>query len=183
MRDDEGLVGVDGAPASGHPVKPVPAVLHLPVLRAHHVGINVESVDLAAIPVTAVPVPVTTVTGVERGGDGVLVALHGVVLRAPDVVAKIGITVVVAITSVVARHVDEVSSSITVASYIAQVQGVGKMFVHERCLPVHVRVPAIICTVGKVEPGVSIHGKPIVMHLQHEQGDDHTVPLHTPQRT
>ena len=152
---------------------------HKHVLWLHKVGVNIVDISLATIPVTAVPVATTSIAGVERGGDGVLVALHGVILGAPDVVAKICVTVVVTITSIVARHVDEVSSSVTVASYVAQVQGVGKMFVHERCLPVHVRVPAIICTVGKVEPGVSIHGKPIVMHLQHGEDDDHTVPLHT----
>merc|ERR1719477_374314 len=121
VRDYEWLVGVDGAP----------------VLGAHHVGVNIESIDLAASSVTAVPVSVTPVAGVEGGGDGVLVALHGVVLGAPDVVSW---------------HVDEVGSSIAVASNIAQVQGVGEMLVVERSLPVCVRIPVVHCTVAEVQP-------------------------------
>ena len=165
--DNERLVSVDGAPVAAtcttHPV-----VLHLPVLGAHHVGVHVESIDLAAPSVTAVPVASTSTAGVEGGSDGVLVALHDVVLGAPDVVAQIGVTVVITITGIIPGHVDEVGSCIAVAANIAHVQGVGEMLVHERSLPVHVGVPAIVSTVAKVKPGVTVHGEPIVVHLQHE---------------
>jgi len=134
VRDYKRLVGVDGAP----------------VLGAHHVGVNIESIDLAASPVTAIPVSATSVAGVEGGGDGVLVPLHGVVLGAPDVVTKVGIAVVISITWVVPWHVDEVGSSVTVATNIAEVQSVGEMLVIERSLPVSVRIPAIYCTVAEI---------------------------------
>ena len=102
----------------------------------------------------------------EGGGDGVLVALHGVVLGAPDVVPEVSIAVVIPVTRVVSWHVDEVGSSIAVAANIAQVQGVGEMLVVERSLPVGVRIPVIHCTVAEVQSGVPVHGEPIVMHLQ-----------------
>merc|ERR1719422_2710338 len=120
---------------------------------------------LAASSVTAVPVSVTTVAGVEGGGDGVLVALYGVVLGAPDVVPEVSIAVVIPVTWVVSWHVDEVGSSIAVTANIAEVQGVGKMLVVERSLPVGVRIPVVHCTVAEVQPGVPVHGEPIVMHL------------------
>merc|ERR1719193_1199089 len=127
VRDYKRLVGVDCAP----------------VLGAHHVGVNIESINLAAPSVTAVPVSVTSTAGMEGGGDGVLVPLHGVVLGAPDVVTQVGIAVVIAISWVVPWHVDEVGSSIAVATNIAQVEGVGEMLVIERSLPVSVRIPVI----------------------------------------
>jgi len=149
VRDYKRLVGVDGAP----------------VLGAHHVGVNIESINLAARSVTAIPVSVTSIAGVEGGGDGVFVPLHDVVLGAPDVVTKVGIAVVISITWVVPWHVDEVGSSVTVATNIAEVQSVGEMLVIERSLPVSVRIPAIYCTVAEIQPGVSVHGEPVIMHL------------------
>merc|ERR1712002_1096789 len=62
-------------------------------------------------------------------------------------------------------HVDEVCSSVAVAANIAQVQSVGEMLVIERSLPVSVRIPVIHCTVAEVQPGVPVHGEPIIMHL------------------
>jgi len=105
VRDYKRLVGVNGAP----------------VLGAHHVGVNIESINLAAPSVTVIPVSVTSTAGVKGGGDGVLVPLHSIVLGAPDVVAEVGIAVVISITWVVPWHVDEVGSSVTVAPNIAQV--------------------------------------------------------------
>ena len=52
----------------------------------------------------------------------------------PNVVAEVSITVVVSISRVVARHVDEVSGGVTVTWDIAQVKSVGEMFVVERDL-------------------------------------------------
>ena len=68
----------------------------------------------------------------EGAGDGVLVALHHVVLWAPDVVPEVSVTVVVAVSSVVARHLDEVGGSVTVATHVAKIQLVGEVFVVQR---------------------------------------------------
>ena len=105
-----------------------------PRLRAHGVRVHVEDVGLAAVPVAAVPVAVAaskhfmkiffkqeenifntrprvyarivvTVAGVEGAGQRVLVALEGVVLGAPDVVAEVGITIPVTGTRVVACRI------------------------------------------------------------------------------
>ena len=101
-----------------------------PRLRAHGVRVHVEDVGLAAVPVTAIPVAiatskrfmnffsckqkiffytsprvyariVVTVAGVQGAGQRVLVALEGVVLGAPDVVAEVGVTIPVPGTRVV----------------------------------------------------------------------------------
>lgn len=121
------------------------------VFRAHHTGVDIESIDLTAATVAAVPVAVSAVAGVKSGCDGVLVSLHCVILRAPDVVAQVSITVVVAVTGIVARHVDEVCSSIAVATNVAEIQSVGKVLVHQIGLPIHVWVPSVISTVAKVK--------------------------------
>ena len=102
-----------------------------PRLRAHGVRVHVEDVGLAAVSIAAVPVAiatskcfmkiffmqeenifyttprvyariVVTVAGVQGAGQRVLVALEGVVLWAPDVVAEVGITIPVPGTRVVA---------------------------------------------------------------------------------
>ena len=74
----------------------------LPSIRTHHPVVHIEGVGLTAPPVAAVPVAVAPVAGVEGAGDGVLVALHHVVLGAPDVVAEVGVTIPVPGTRVVA---------------------------------------------------------------------------------
>ena len=63
-----------------------------------------------------------------------LVALHNIVLGAPDVVAQVGVAVVVSVPGVVARHLDEVSRGVAVAGDVAQVEGVGEVFVVQRNL-------------------------------------------------
>ena len=79
--DGEGRVGVDGAP----------------VLRAHHVRVDVEGVGAATSTVTVwVVAGRDVVTGVKGRGHGVLVALEGVVLRAEVVIDKVSVAVVVA---------------------------------------------------------------------------------------
>ena len=98
----------------------------------HESAVVVEGVDLTSATVTVVPVPVAPVAGVEGAGDGVLVALHHVVLGAPDVVPVVGIAVVVAVPGVVTRHVHEVGGGVTVAGHVAQVKLVGKVFVVQR---------------------------------------------------
>merc|ERR1719213_1229556 len=80
---------------------PVVGVDPAPALRAHHTRVQVIDVGLTATPVTAVPVPVTSVTGVEGPSHGVLVTLIGIVLRTPDTVTEVCITVVVTSTRVV----------------------------------------------------------------------------------
>ena len=50
---------------------------------AHESAVVVEGIDLTPASVTIVPVAVAPVTGVEGAGDGVLVALHHVILWAP----------------------------------------------------------------------------------------------------
>ena len=67
----------------------------------------------------------------EGAGDGVLVALHHVVLGAPDVVAVVGVAVVVSVPGVVARHVHEVGRGVAVAGHVAQVQCVRELPVVE----------------------------------------------------
>ena len=68
----------------------------------------------------------------EGAGDGVLVALHHVVLGAPDVVAVVGVAVVVPVPGVVARHVDKVGGGVTVTTHIAHVKLVGEVLVGKR---------------------------------------------------
>ena len=63
-----------------------------------------------------------------------LVALHHIVLRAPDVVAQVGVAVVVAVPGVVPGHLDEVSRGVAVAGDVAQVESVGEVFVVQRNL-------------------------------------------------
>ena len=63
-----------------------------------------------------------------------LVALHHVVLGAPDVVAQVGVAVVVSVPGVVPGHLDEVSGGVAVAGDVAEVQSVGEVFVVERNL-------------------------------------------------
>ena len=65
---------------------PVVGVDLAPALRAHHVGVQVVDVGLTAAAVTAVPVPVAPITGVEGASHGELVALVCVVLGTPDTV-------------------------------------------------------------------------------------------------
>ena len=74
----EGPVCVDGAP----------------ILRAHEVTVLIVGVGPAAAAVAAgVVVGWHVVAGVEGGHHGVLVALEGVVLRAPVVVHVVGVAV------------------------------------------------------------------------------------------
>ena len=70
----------------------------------------------------------------KGAGDGVLVALHHVVLRTPDVVTQVGVTVVVSVSGVVAGHLDEVGGGVAVAGDVAEVEGVGEVLVVERDL-------------------------------------------------
>ena len=137
--------------------------VELPSVRTHHPVIHVESVGLTASSVAAIPVSVTPVTGVKGAGDGVLVALHHVVLGAPDVVPQVGVAVVVPVPGVVPGHLDEVGGGVAVAGHVGQVQGVGEVFVVERDLGVHVSNPAVLAPVGKVQPGVAPHGEPVVL--------------------
>ena len=102
--------------------------------RTHHARVIVVSIGLAAPTVTRVPVSIATIAGVKGAGDGVFISLHHIVLGAPDVVTKVGIAVVVSVSGVVARHVDEVGCSVAVTGDVAQVKCVGKMFVIERYL-------------------------------------------------
>merc|ERR1719264_588559 len=96
--DGEGLGGVDLTSS----------------VRTHHPVVDVESVGLTASSVAAVPVAVTPVAGVKGAGERVLVALHDVVLRAPDVVPQVGVAVVVAVPGVVPGHLDEVCCGVAV---------------------------------------------------------------------
>ena len=81
--------------AVGNDVRPV-GVDGTPVLGAHHVGVEVESVGPATSSIAVgVVAGCHVVTGVEGGDHGVLVALIGVVLGAEVVVDKIGIAVIV----------------------------------------------------------------------------------------
>ena len=117
----------------------------------------------------------------KGAGDGVLVALHHVVLRTPDVVTQVGVTVVVSVSGVVAGHLDEVGGGVAVAGDVAEVEGVGEVLVVERDLnddddddddddvddddlPERRRwSPAVLTPVTEVEPGVSPHGEPVVL--------------------
>ena len=79
--DGEGLVGVDGAP----------------VLRAHHVWVDVVGIGATTSTVAArVVVGGDVVAGVQGRGHGVLVALERVILRTEVFIHKVGVTVVVA---------------------------------------------------------------------------------------
>ena len=89
----------------------------IPVFRAEHVGINIKGIVLATATVTVRPVSRSPVAGVKGSSNGVLVGLQGVILWAPLSTNKVGIAVVVStITTVGARHADEVASSIAVTS-------------------------------------------------------------------
>ena len=135
----------------------------LPSIRTHHPAVDVEGVGLAAPPVAAVPVAVAPVASVEGAGDGVLVPLHHVVLWTPDVVAQVGVAVVVSVSRVVPGHLDEVGGGVAVAGDVGQVQRVGEVLVVEGDLGVHVAPPAVLAPVGEVEPGVSPHSEPVVL--------------------
>ncbi len=113
VRHCKGPVSIDGAP----------------VLRAHHVWIDPESIGLASAPVAIVPISVSARAGVQGGGHGVLVALPGVVLGAPDVVAKVGIAVVIAVTRIVSGHFDKVTGRVAVTFNPADINGVAEVFV------------------------------------------------------
>merc|ERR1719447_764450 len=107
--DEEGPVGVDGAP----------------VLRAEHVRVHVERVVLAAATVAVVPVAGAAIASVQGAGDGVLVRLQGVVLGTPLSTNKVGITVPVSSLSAPrAGHVDKVACCIAMAANIAEVKSV-----------------------------------------------------------
>jgi hypothetical protein len=80
VRNGVGPVGVDGAP----------------ILRAHQVRVDIESIGAAASPVAVrIVVGSNIVTGVKGGHHGVLVPFVGVVFRAEVVIDKVGITIVV----------------------------------------------------------------------------------------
>jgi len=150
VRDQEGLIGVDGAS----------------VLRADHVGVNVESIVLATSTITLPPVSRAATAGMEGTSNGVLVGLKGVILRAPLSSNKVGITVVVTtITASRSRHVNKVSSSIAVASNSTKIKSVREVFAIQRSLPEHVGVPSISWVGSQVDSASTIQGEPIAVHL------------------
>ena len=114
MRHSEALISVDCLPGSKLATDRIPGVLLTPA------------------PVTVVPVAVAPVAGVEGAGHGVLVALHHIVLRTPDVVPVVGVAVVVPVPGVVAGHVHKVGGGVTVTTHIAHVQLVGEVLVGQR---------------------------------------------------
>jgi hypothetical protein len=80
VRNGVGPVGVDSTP----------------ILRAHQVRVDIESIGAAASAVTVrVVVGSHIVTGVKGGHHGVLVAFVGVIFRAEVVIDKVCITIVV----------------------------------------------------------------------------------------
>merc|ERR1719215_1510221 len=85
----------------------------------------------------------------------------GVILRAPLVINKVGITVPVStISSPGSWHVNKVTSSVAVTSAIAKVQSVGEMVSVQRCLPVHAGVTEVFIRFdSKVDTTTCIQGK------------------------
>merc|ERR1719323_552365 len=148
VRDGEGLACVD-----------------LTSSWTHETLVIVESIGLTASSITIVPVTIATIAGVKGAGDGVLVSLHHIVLRAPDVVAVVSIAVVVSISRIVAGHVNKVRGSIAVTWNIAQVKLVGKVLLIQWQLSIHVTGPPILTSVGEVESGVSSQSEPIVENI------------------
>merc|ERR1719411_1521289 len=148
--NQKGFVGVDGAS----------------VLRADHVGVNIESIVLATSTITFPPVSRAATAGVEGTSNGIFVGLKGVILRAPLSSNKVSITVVVStITTSRSRHVNEVASGIAVASNTAQIKSVREVFSIQRSLPEHVAIPSISWVGGQVDSATTIQSEPIAVHL------------------
>merc|ERR1719414_870244 len=149
MGDNERSVGVDCAT----------------ILGAHQVAIGVKGIGLTATAIAVVPPSTATITSVQSDSHCVLVTFPSIVFRAVQTVTGEGIAVVFSVIAGIVSHLREVGGRVAVATYLADVNGIRKVFAIQGHLPPHVAAEVISGLVGKVDAAAAIQAELIAVDL------------------
>ena len=97
--------------------------------RAHHVGVNAESICLAASSIAPVIIIWRDVVASVKGGSYCMfISFICIIFRTPNIVTKVSVTIVISslswvrlLAGIVAWHLNEVCSGIAMTSNVAYV--------------------------------------------------------------
>ena len=149
MGDNERSVGVDCAT----------------ILGAHQVAVGVKGIGLTAAAIAVVPPSTATIASVQSDSHSVLVTFPSIVFRTVQTVTGEGIAVVFSIIAGIVSHLRKVGGRVAVATYLANINGVRKVFAIQGHLPPHVAAEVISGLVGKVDATSTVQTELIAVDL------------------